>query len=324
MTNCREFCTALDAFVDGELAVERAVDVECHISSCPDCAQRVRFERAFRASIKRVVREQVGSTATLQERLARVLVAERMKQPVNACTSIGGVTESGVSVPRWTPTPPDAQVRHGLQQRQAKRSMGSSPPAVVLTQHRGAMRWRTLLPLAAVAAGAIIYAGTKNQPAATTSWHHVRTNDLKLSELDSYLDLMVNRHRAASRQPLPLTFSHDERLEPPYRLPPMVFSPRPAHPTRSTSSGIFHGDSSGYQVRGHKVTFFAYQAAAAPLRARLVGRSIRGHVVYTGSRHGLSVATVEDGPIGYAVTSDMRQEESADLIASALESRVQH
>jgi hypothetical protein len=77
-------------------------------------------------------------------------------------------------------------------------------------------------------------------------------------------------------------------------------------------------------VRGHRVTFFAYQATAAPLRARLEGYSMRGRVVYAGKRQGYSVATVEEGPVGYAMTSDLTPQESADVIAAAFDSRVQH
>jgi hypothetical protein len=194
------------------------------------------------------------------------------------------------------------------------------------------MRWRSLLPLAAVAAGAIVYAGVQNQPPASApSWHQARTSDLRLSELDSYLDLMVSSHRAARRPLQPIQFSHEERLEPPFQLPPIQdtrlvdFRSTAFHPSYQPSSRtVLRGKSAVYEVRGHRVTFFAYEAAAAPLRARLEGHSIRGHVVYSGKRQELSVAAVEDGPVGYAMASDLSPIESAELIASAVESRVQH
>lgn len=185
------------------------------------------------------------------------------------------------------------------------------------------MRWRTLLPLAAVAAGAILYAGYENEPKIQQSWNHAKSGDLKLSELDSYLDQMVSRHQAAKNPSRPLQIASVEALEPPFQLPPIQeegttgFTDQ-LQPHNKALPG-FRGTSAAYQVRGHRVTFFAYEPSSAPLRARLEGHSLRGHVVYVGRRQGYSVATVEDGPVGFAMTSDLPPLESADLIASAVE-----
>src|SRR5512142_2489115 len=100
MITCREFCATLDAFVDGEAPVERAVDAECHISTCRKCAERVRFERALRFSIKHVVREEVGTTAGLQQRMANVLIAERTNRSLLACTSLNGDGSSRAALRR--------------------------------------------------------------------------------------------------------------------------------------------------------------------------------------------------------------------------------
>ena len=329
MTNCREFCASLDAFVDGELAVERAVDAECHMSKCPKCAQRVRFERAFRLSIKHVGQERVDTSAALQQRMANAIIAERAKQSAHACTSTTSAAYANVPLSRSVAlTGHDClwNVEHSThQQVSIVTANGSSDSSV---QHKGMMRWRTLLPLAAVAAGAILYAGAHNQTPVSQSWNQVKTSDLKLSELDSYLDLMVSRHLAGKKPRQTMLLSNEERLEPPFQLPPIqdvrmaIFGEDVRRP--NSGSPVFCGSSSVYQVRGHRVTFCAYEAAAAPLRARLEGYSLRGHVVYAGRRQGYSVATVEDGPVGYAMTSDLSPLESADVIAAAVESRVQH
>jgi hypothetical protein len=308
MIACREFCATLETFVDGELPVERAVDAECHISTCRHCAERVRFERALRSSIKQVVRQEVGSTAELQQRLARVLVAERTRHSLQACTSLN-VDGSTLAAQRH-PDRPARRIRRSLELSSRQN----------FPQSRGSMQWRTLLPLAAVAAGAILYAGIQKAPATKTSY--ARTSDVKLSELDSYLDLMVSRHQAARHQVQPIQFSHEERLEPPFQLPPIQDIRTVEY--LNSAPPVFRGTSSAYQVRGHRVTFFAYEATAAPLRARLEGYSLRGRVVYAGKRQGYSVATVEEGPVGYAMASDFTPQESAEVIASAVESRVQH
>ncbi len=320
MTTCREFAAWVDTFVDGELPVDRAVDAECHASECPSCAERVRFERAIRSSIKHVVRTQIGSPSVLEQRIASALIAERASHQVHACTPTN--SESQLSVQRRQ------SILHPANVKSLSGIHSDSPDsdAIVARSSWGAMRWRTLLPLAAAAAGAILYAGYQHQTPIPHAWSHVSSSDLKLSELDSYLDLMVSRHLAAKRQPQSIQFSQEERLEPPFQLPPFqdVRNASDRFLTPSATLSALRGTSSAYQVRGHRVTFFAYEAAAAPLRARLEGHSFRGHVVYVGRRQGYSVATVEDGPVGYAMTSDLPPLESADLIASAVEARVQH
>lgn len=325
MSNCREFCAALDAFIDGELAVERAVDAECHMSKCPQCAQRVRFERAFRLSIKHVAHEDADMSTSLQQRMANAIIAERATQSAHACTSTTNAAYANALVRRSIALTSQNCVWDVAQSAHPQMSIvttASSSDSSV--QQKGTMRWRTLLPLAAVAAGAILYAGAHNQAPVSQAWNQVKTSDLKLSELDSYLDLMVSRHLAGKKPGQSMLISNEEQLEPPFQLPPIqnVRVTGMARPNLGTP--VFCGSSTVYQVRGHRVTFCAYEAAAAPLRARLEGYSLRGHVVYAGRRQGYSVATVEDGPVGYAMTSDLSPLESADVIAAAVESRVQH
>ena len=320
MTTCREFVAWIDTFVDGELPVDRAVDAECHASECPSCAERVRFQRAFRSSVKHVVQSQIGSTSALEQRIAGALIAERTNRQVHACTPTN--SNDQLSFPRRQPMLRSTNVGASNVVHSDIRASN----ATATTNSWGAMRWRTLLPLAAVAAGAILFAGLQQQAPISSTWSRAGSSDLKLSELDSYLDLMVSRHLAAKKQPQPIQFSQVERLDPPFQLPPFQDVRNASDPylTPNATLSALRGTSSAYQVRGHRVTFFAYEAAAAPLRARLEGHSLRGHVVYVGRRQGYSVATVEEGPVGYAMTSDMPPLESADLIASALEARVQH
>ena len=319
MTTCREFAAWLDTFVDGELPVDRAVDAECHASECPSCTERVRFQRAFRASIKHVVRGQIGSTSSLEQRIAGALIAERTSHQVNACTRTN--SKNQVSFPQRQPMLRSTNVGPS----NVVHSNVGAANAVASTNSWGSLRWRTLLPLAAAAAGAILFAGFQRQAPIPNTWQ-AGSSDLRLSELDSYLDQMVSRHLAARRQPQAIQFSPEERLDPPFQLPPFQDMRNASDPylTPTAALSALRGTSSAYQVCGHRVTFFAYEAAAAPLRARLEGHSLRGHVVYVGRRQGYSVATVEEGPVGYAMTSDMPPLESADLIASAVEARVQH
>ena len=315
MTTCREFAAWFDVYLDGELPVDRAVDAESHVAACPNCARHVRFERALRSSVKHVVRAEVSETSALQQRLAQVLIAERARHQVHACTSATTTVRSS------TGTEPLPLPRSNMRSLNRAASDSLDTHATPTNHSWGSMRWRTLLPLAAAAAGAILYAGLAQHAVSPGVWNQANSSDLKLSQLDSYLDLMVNHHLAAKQRPQVISFTQEQALEPPFQLPPI--SSDPGWSSNGPLPGM-RGSSSAYQVRGHRVTFFAYRTEAAPLRARLEGHSLRGHVVYVGQRQGYSVATVEEGPDGFAMTSDLPPLENAELIASAVEARVQH
>jgi hypothetical protein len=322
MTSCREISVWVDTLVDGELPLDHAVDAECHVAQCPSCAERVRFERAFRSSVRHAVQNQSQPSLALQQRLERMMIAERTSSRVYACTPLSSVIDASFSQEHI-----QSRGRHvgfSIKNHGRRRPIATD----VVSSSWGALNWRSLLPVAAVAAGAILWAGFQNQhpiPLRETA------SDLRLSELDSYLDVMVNQHRGSPPQAQSIRFSHEEMLDPPYQLPPFQdvrgLEGQPLSiriPATNVSLSALRGASSAYQVRGHRVTFFAYETAAAPLRARLEGHSLRGHVVYVGKRHGYSVATVEEGPVGYAMTSDLPPLESADLIASAIDAPVHH
>ncbi len=327
MTTCREVGAWIDTLVDGELSLDHAVDAECHVVQCRCCAERLRFERAFRTSVKQVGRDHSQPSLTLEQRLEKVLIAERSANRGYACTSTSNLNHASISK------------EYGLLSRRhvgfSAKGLSARRPAAtnIVSSSWGSLRWRTLLPVAAVAAGAILWAGFSNQPQDLKDRKVASDSDLRLSQLDSYLDLMVDRHRGSRPQVQSIKFSNsnEERLDPPFQLPPLQdvrnLEARQLPyrmPATSLWLSALRGASSSYQIRGHRVTFFAYETAAAPLRARLEGRPLRDHVVYIGKRQGYSVATVEEGPVGYAITSDLPPLEGAELIASAIDARVHH
>jgi len=323
MTSCREVSSWIDTFVDGELPLDRAVDTECHIARCPNCTERLRFERAYRASLKHSVRSDGVASQSLRERLESAMIAERESARIYACTPMAGANQAMRVRLREPSSPVRALVR--TKRKSVNRELTA---ADIASPSWGPLSWRSLLPVAAAAAGAILWAGIQNN--TQTPVVHSNVADIRLSELDRYLDLMVSRHQGTSAQAQAIRFSPAERLDPPFQLPPFqdMRQGSPSYPmptpTVSDSLAALRGASSAYQVKGHRVTFFAYEAGMAPLRARLQARSFRGHVVFVGKRQGYSVATVEEGPVGYAMTSDLPEIESAELIASAVDARVPH
>lgn len=321
MTSCREVSSWIDTLVDGELPIDRAVDAESHIAQCSSCAERLRFERAFRVSLKHSVRSDGVASQSLRERLERAMIVERESSRVYACTPATRANEAMLAPAQSSSTSKRSVVQ--VRGKPKKREIAAD----VTSPGWGPLGWRSLLPVAAAAAGAILWAGIQNNtqiPAARNS-----AADMRLSELDGYLEAMVKRHRAASARAQAIRFAPAERLDPPFQLPPIEDMPQVRAfpmpmPTVNDSLAALRGASSAYQVKGHRVTFFAYETGMAPLRARLEARSLKGHVVFVGQRQGYSVATVEEGPVGYAMTSDLPPGESAELIAAAIDARVQH
>ncbi len=326
MTTCSEVKSWIETFADGELPLEHAVNAECHLAQCHCCAERLRFERAFRKSMQHAVQSDSKPSRAFEQRMQRVLIAERATSRVYACTQTSG-TYSACNSQQLT-VPNRRQVDFLAKNRKLNRPAATD----TLSSSWGTLRWRTLLPMAAVAAGAILWAGVRNQQQMPSGFNGASASDLRLSELDSYLDLMVNSHRTPPRQQAQsIQFAHEDLLDPPFQLPPFQdvrsLGGRPLAvqmPATNVWLSALRGASSAYQIRGHRVTFFAYEAATAPLRARLEGHPLRGHIVYVGKRQGYSVATVEEGPVGYAMTSDLPPLESAELIASAIDGRVHH
>jgi hypothetical protein len=325
MTTCSEVRSWIETFADGELPLEHAVDAECHVAQCHCCAERLRFERAFRSSVKQAVQGDSQPSHSFEQRMQRAMLAERSTSRVFACTQTSSAYSSCNSQQHFQPN--RRQVDFLVKNRKLNRPVATD----TLSSSWGTLRWRTLLPLAAVAAGAILWAGVRNQQQIPSGFNSASASDLRLSELDSYLDLMVNSHRKPRQQAQSIQFSHEDLLDPPFQLPPFQdvrsLEGRPSAvrmPATNVWLSALRGASSAYQIRGHRVTFFAYEAATAPLRARLEGHPLRGHIVYVGKRQGYSVATVEEGPVGYAMTSDLPPLESAELIASAIDARVHH
>ena len=72
-----------------------------------------------------------------------------------------------------------------------------------------------------------------------------------------------------------------------------------------------------YNLGGHHVTVFMYDASRIALGASLEPRVVHNVPVYVGTRRGYSIAASEKRGMGYAVTSDLDGSESAELLAAS-------
>ncbi len=285
MVTCRAIQSRLDAYVDGELPINIQLDANCHLDLCPSCSARVRFERVFHRWVKNATKGDAGRSRALERKLRNALIAAR------ACNEPSCL--SGASVPE--------------------------PERLRFTH------WPIKLPIAVIAVVAVCWVGQGASQALPTIR---RSADPSLSQLDSFLDMMTERHieerpRRLPNQPAQL--SVETRLIAPFALPPMqdvrtfrAPSSTVGKPASSAWPSGLVGVSAPYIISGHRVTFFTYQAQLEPLRARLDGRVIDGQVVYVGVSRGYSVATVEAGPTGFAMTSDLPPVQNARIILSAV------
>lgn len=71
-----------------------------------------------------------------------------------------------------------------------------------------------------------------------------------------------------------------------------------------------------YRVSNHPVTVYVYDAQRVPLRAVLEPRVVHNQPVHVGERHGYSIAALEKRGVGYAIATDLNDDESAELVTT--------
>ena len=123
MYECRKVQPFVDAFVDGELSAERVLEVEQHLSECNDCLEHVQLTRAFQNSTRQAVHNDCPLTLAFQHRVCEALKAERERALYRS------------------------RVHHPIAERPARQRP---------------LPWRTVVPVAAAAALALVFANTKN------------------------------------------------------------------------------------------------------------------------------------------------------------------
>lgn len=72
-----------------------------------------------------------------------------------------------------------------------------------------------------------------------------------------------------------------------------------------------------YEVNGDKVSVFVFDANDLPIEARRK-QEIAGHDVYFDQEHGYNVALFRDRGVGYAIASDLDQDQMMKLVSSAV------
>jgi len=284
----------IEPFIDGELSPDKVLEVEQHLEECRACCERVRFEGAVRTSLRRVVRSAEPSAA-FQARVAAAMAAARNSELP--------ATE--------TPLAYDTAPRNGM------------------------LPWRGIMPLAAVAALALAWAARSDKEQARDD-HELPSSpgplhpgdfaradspsNITFANVDELLEEFVDHHLQAPTTPEITEASQLTRLEPEVGVPVNVPSLQ-QYGARWEGAAVvpvrnLHAASLRYRLGGHRVTLYVYNSTRFPLRAMLEPRVLRNEPIYVGMRRGYSIAAKERRGVGYAVTADLDDRESAELVAS--------
>jgi anti-sigma factor (TIGR02949 family) len=202
---------------------------------------------------------------------------------------------------------------------QLRAETGRSEALPHLDTRRNAMlSWNSILPLAAAAAIALFWSARANEGrvAKVPSTHNATAEAVNVDQL---LEDLVNRHidrdTPAVTQP-ELLGELEPEVGVPVRAPSLAqYGARwvggSVVPVRNQRAASLR-----YQLSGHRMTLYVYNSERFPLNTRLTKRVVRNEPVYTGWKRGYSIAATERRGVGYAVATDLGEDEGAEIVAS--------
>lgn len=277
---CRELARCLSAFVDGELDASQSMTLQQHVDECEHCASRVGFARASRSSVRNTVKA-VQAPEAFRAKMAELVV-----------------------------------------------QAGEANRSDVMTGQR-LLSWRFVGPTAAAAAFALVWASvSKMQDRAAEdaskgapATHTAAAKQASMISVDALLDTMIDQHA----NPLPPEATNptefatfDKFVGVPVRTIPQdgrlngkLLGARMV-PLQEQRAAMFQ-----YVIQnGRRVSVYVYNpkkvriAASPALRERVVDNA----PVYVGYVRGYSVAVTDRRGVGYAMASDLSENESSHLI----------
>jgi len=314
MSTCRQISSLLEPYVDGELLPERVVEVEQHLDVCRHCSERVKLDRSIRLSVRRSVYEAAQPSPMFMSRLGAALEAERKRE---------------------------AEVREERERASRGRPLSWRSIAPFA------------LAAAVVSVWAM---NSRHEPPRVTAEAAPRqapTSNASVVDtvnLDQVLDDLVDYH-LKPQPPVVTEQAQLEQLDPevgvPVRLPRLSAfgarwegasvipisttartAPEPHDPIQTQLQGQAPQSQNvvpvggrrvallRYYLAGHRMTLYVYDAAKMPLERRLQARLVRNEPVYVGYKRGFSIAATERRGVGYAVATDLDDQESAEIVAS--------
>jgi anti-sigma factor RsiW len=293
---CERFDRWICAYVDEELDAVHCLEVEDHLVACADCSELVTTLRTTRISLRAVCA--VKAPTSLREKVARSLQAEA--RPENRAPMPRKSKQDDDTTPSELDTA--ASVR---------------PPAPPLA------RLRFVVPLAAAATLALVFGamrlqqaedGPKEKAAAEAGVDPIYA----AATLEGLLEDLVAQHA----HPPPPETTDPEGLR---RFDPFI-GVRVKTPQFDSIDATYVGARMHqraallqYVVRSqHRVTMYVFDPRRVPVRPRALEERQFGHRnVYVGHIRGYSVAASEQNGVGYALASDLSDDEAAKLVLMA-------
>lgn len=316
--NCIELQPWLQAYLDGELPVDRTLEVETHLGSCEECRIKQRFWRALRTSLRRSVRAEAAIENDFRESLS-----DLFKQEI--------ALEQGQPRPQALVHIPAKRQSNSVSERTTRRrSTGRlrywAPRGLVgaLAIAAAALLW---LRLPATQSGGPVAAGQQAAQPVRAEIDRQAVAEAPVAPEgdglvnDGLVDEFLNLHSMPppprGTEPGLLTrFERDVGVR--VQLPPWATRQRVSLQSASVRR-VRRGQVAFLRYRtrdDHHVTLYVYDPARIPLHAALPPKVISPVPVYQVRRRGYSIAAMARRGVGYAVASDLDSEENLELIGS--------
>ena len=183
----------------------------------------------------------------------------------------------------------------------------------------GMLSWGSIVPLAAAAAIALFWAGNSSSNKAAVPKPGAPDHVVAAMNFDQVLDELIDRHidRSTPEVTEPsLLDGMEPQVGVPVHFPSLAqYGARwqggkvvPIHNQRAASLRFL--------VDGHRMTVYVYNSERFPVATSFKRRVVRNEQVFTGWKRGYSIATTDRHGVGYAVATDLGEEEGAEIVAS--------
>lgn len=303
VASCPKLHAPWETFVDGELPAPQMLELQTHLDVCAECSGEVALSRAIRDSTRRVVLGDDGAEvsedfqARLRGALAREAHAEREAQRAQRLRRLAR---------QWLP-------------RAGALALSSAAVAVLWMRMNDNVEPTTdLSGRMAAGSGSAASGSTLGGPAKNVAFSP-----------EEALDRMIDWHSAppepqVTRPELVPQLERDVGV----RLP-VVNLARYGALWQGGSVVRVRDDRPAAYFRyrttdNHRVTVYVYNPARIPLHASLEPKIVREQPVYEGYRRGYTIVAQLRRGVGYAVTTDLEEPISAELVQAIANSGVTH
>jgi len=275
--SCENVRSLLDTYLDGELPSDQTLELQAHLDACAECGEAISFAAAMRESVQEVVQQGSVVTEEFRARLTRALRSEAEDERHR---------ESARRSRRWW---------RGSAPRYAGALMATAAAVVLWMSPRGAQ-----VPI-------------ERTPAPT--------EQLAMMSPEEILDRIIDYHTAPPKpQVTEPTLLPELERDVGVRVPLPSLVQYGAEWQGGSVIRVRRDQPAAflrYRTRDHhSVTVYVYNASRVPLHTGLKPRMFREEPVYQGNWRGYSIAAQLRQGVGYAVTTDLDESHSAELVRS--------